>query len=441
MATTYGTLSISQLNVYNSVDPNIPGELTFDNIDNNLVMSTGLNLNGNLSINGDDTRYIEFGDGSKQYVAYTGQSGGGDVFLAGNNTFTGKNTFESTFNVNNALTNIGQLDDISNTAIGNGAFNNYSSTGSNNTAFGNNALRQLTTGTNNVAIGLNANYFVESGSNNIAIGPNTGVYGTDPATLSNTISIGNGITSVETGNMIFGFSGFPNSIDQGVDYWAKFTPNRTNDGITLEGIYNGSRNFTIAAPGSDIYLDAANINLNGDLKINNHNLIFSNTSITENGTISYSNAGGGGTNLTNFVFNLPTIGPGVSSEGGLLVNNYFTGNINFQDYNFNDSYISWTIASNTRCLLNLSIYNIANGKSYSFTASLYYIQSGSTNYNNIANSGQESMDTVPISLATNDNNSNIPPGQFRLASALGSYTYNIQLYFIGAYFTVDPSWS
>jgi len=97
--------------------------------------------------------------------------GGGDVFLAGNNTFTGTNDFQSTFTVDNALTNIGQLGN-NNTAIGDSALITLN-TGNNNTAFGNVALTSLTTGANNTAIGNIALTSLTTGVNNTAIGHNT----------------------------------------------------------------------------------------------------------------------------------------------------------------------------------------------------------------------------------------------------------------------------
>ena len=52
--------------------------------------------------------------------------GGGDVFLAGNNIFTGTNDFQSTFTIDNLQSNIGQLSS-NNTGLGGGVFSNLTS--------------------------------------------------------------------------------------------------------------------------------------------------------------------------------------------------------------------------------------------------------------------------------------------------------------------------
>jgi hypothetical protein len=217
-------------------------------------------------------------------------TGGGDVFLAGNNTFTGTNDFTSTFTIDNTQTNIGQLPTGNNTAIGLATLGDIT-TGDNNSAFGYTSLQALTTGSyntglgyaclsnsltddnntavgywsgqqlngggNNTYLGYESGYNQTTGNGNVAIGYQSGVDVSAP-TLSNTIAIGNGITSVATGDMIFGFSQYspPN------DYWAKFTPNTSFQGITLQGTYNGSSNFTIDAPNSSVALNSTNIDLN-----------------------------------------------------------------------------------------------------------------------------------------------------------------------------------
>jgi len=235
---------------------NFTGTNTFDV--NVVTCNAGLDVNGNIIMDVSGT-YIQFPDGSTQ----TSAASGGDVSLTQPNTFTGTNEFQSTFTVNNALTNIGQVG-TNNTVIGKFALTSLEG-GADNTAFGISALTNLTSGSNNVGIGENSNFNVVTGDNNIAIGSNTGVGGDTPDTLSNTIAIGKNITSQYGGDMIFGFKDY----NVNGDYWAKFTPNSTNNGITLEGIYNGSRNFTITAPTSSIYLDAPNINLNGTIQSNN----------------------------------------------------------------------------------------------------------------------------------------------------------------------------
>jgi len=229
-------------------------------------------------------------------------TGGGDVFLAGNNTFTGANTFNSTFSVDNTQTNIGQLPTGNNTAIGLATLGDIIIGGDNNSAFGYTALQALTSGSfntglgyaslansltddnntavgywsgqqlnggsNNTYLGYESGYNQTTGSGNVAIGYQTGVNAT-ATTLSNTIAIGKGITSVATGDMIFGFSQFspPN------DYWAKFTPNNTFGGITLQGTNLGSSNFTIDATGSSVALNSTNIYLNATNTANITNIL------------------------------------------------------------------------------------------------------------------------------------------------------------------------
>jgi hypothetical protein len=200
-------------------------------------------------------------------------------------------TFQGAISVDNTQSNIGQLPLGNNTAIGlatlgditigndNSAFGYTSlqalTTGSNNTSLGyaslSNSLtddnntavgywsgQQLNGGSNNTYLGYESGYNQLTGSGNVAVGFQTGVDST-AQTLSNTIAIGNGITSVATGDMIFGFTNYTGSNP----YYAKFTPNTSFQGITLEGIYNGSQNFTINAPASSINLEGTFINLNG----------------------------------------------------------------------------------------------------------------------------------------------------------------------------------
>jgi hypothetical protein len=230
-------------------------------------------------------------------------TGGGDVFLAGNNTFTGTNDFTSTFTVDNTQTNIGQLPTGNNTAIGLASLGDLT-TGDDNSAFGYTALQAITTGSNNTGLGyaslsnsltdnnntavgywsgFNLNgggnntylgyesgYNQTTGSGNVAVGYQVGV-DTTTTTLSNTISIGKGVTSVATGDMILGFTNFnpPN------DYWVKFTPNNSFGGVTLQGTNNGSSNFTINATGSSVALTATNIDLNASNTVSISNILTS----------------------------------------------------------------------------------------------------------------------------------------------------------------------
>ena len=107
--TSYGTLSLSQLNVYDNDNTTISGNITYNNDNDIIVMNKGLDLYGNLTIKGaDGVNGIIFPNGSKQLVAYTGI--GDEVTTGGDNTFIGTNEFTSNFKVDNSLTNIGQLD-------------------------------------------------------------------------------------------------------------------------------------------------------------------------------------------------------------------------------------------------------------------------------------------------------------------------------------------
>jgi len=181
-------------------------------------------------------------------------------------------------------------------------------TGADNTCCGWGSLSTLTTDSNNVAIGFKAGYNLNgTGSNsssntfvgyqaglnqttgnyNVAVGYSSGVDSSTP-NLSNTIAIGNEITSVATGDMIFGFNQFFNSYD----YWAKFTPNTTSGtGITLQGTYNNSSNITISSP---------SVNITNILTTPNNSTINANNLTNGQGTFyvssqlpyfSYNNAG------------------------------------------------------------------------------------------------------------------------------------------------------
>jgi hypothetical protein len=170
------------------------------------------------------------------------------------------------------------------------------------------------------------------------------------------------------------------------------------------------------------------------------NLIFSNSNISQNGTISYANnnAGGGGYGLTNFVFDLPTtVSNEVSSEGGLLVNKYFTGNIDFNNFYFNTRTISWVIAPGTRCLFSLSL--TVQYVYYSGLYSLYFNgneNTGTSNFTPITYSGNNGG-TIEDYYCTFSNGDK---GQFNLTGNSSVLFTNIQLYFIGAKFTTAPFW-
>jgi hypothetical protein len=241
--------------------------------------------------------------------------GGGNVSNNQSNTFQNgfTQTFDGVISIDNTQSNIGQLAlGLNNTAIGFDALLSLT-TGEDNTAYGNQALQDLTTGDNNTALGNNCLSSIISGTSNTAVGyaclststidiNNTALgfwsglnldgNGTDSnyntfigyeaginqltgsynvalgyqtgasssfQNLSNTIAIGNGVTSVATGDMILGFTNFtpPN------DYWVKFTPNTTFGGVQLQGLYNANQNFTIETNGGSVALDGTFVDLNG----------------------------------------------------------------------------------------------------------------------------------------------------------------------------------
>jgi hypothetical protein len=266
-------------------------------------------------------------------------AGGGDVFLAGNNTFTGTNDFTSTFTVDNTQTNIGQLTTSTyNTAIGDNALISLT-TGNSNTAFGFYSLPSLTTGNdntglgwyslgsmvlggsntalgyaslslstadnNNTAVGFWSGKNLDGGSNNTFIGYDAGINqltgnnnlaigyesGLDLSqqNLSNTIAIGNQATAVATGDMILGFGGNYNST--GFPYYAKITPNTTDQGVQIQGVYNNSQNFTIDATGQSVYLKGTNIGLNASNTVSISNILQSPNNPTINTTTLASSQG------------------------------------------------------------------------------------------------------------------------------------------------------
>jgi hypothetical protein len=205
--------------------------------------------------------------------------GGGNVSNNQSNTFLlgTTQTFAGTISIDNAQSNIGQLPN-NNTALGNATLGNIVG-GTSNTAFGYASLSSSISDINNTAVGLwsgkqllgdgtdsNNNTFVGyesgynqiTGSGNVAVGYQTGV-GVSFSTLDNTIAIGNGVSSVATGDMILGFTNFTPPYD----YWVKFTPNNTFGGVQLQGSYNNSGNFTISAINQSVVLEGTFIDLNG----------------------------------------------------------------------------------------------------------------------------------------------------------------------------------
>ena len=250
-----------------------------------------------------------------------GTSVGGNVSNNQNNTFL--NTFTQTFQgaivVDNTQSNIGQLPTGNNTAIGLASLGDLTS-GNDNSAFGYTALQAITTGSNNTGLGyaslsssltddnntavgywsgFNLNgggnntylgyesgYNQTTGSGNVAIGFQTGVDAT-ATTLSNTIAIGKGVTSVATGDMILGFGGNYNST--GFPYYAKITPNTTNNGVQIQGSYNNSGNFTINAVGQSAIIKGTFIDLTATSAVNVSNLV----ATPNNPVINTTNLGNG----------------------------------------------------------------------------------------------------------------------------------------------------
>jgi hypothetical protein len=179
-------------------------------------------------------------------ILTTGSNNTGVGSVAGVNLTTGlNNTFVGT------ATLLGLTTGNQNTAIGYGTLSSIT-IDSNNTGLGHetgyNLVGNGSNSSNNTFLGFRAGFNQLTGNNNVSIGYNSGVDITTQ-NLSNTIAIGKEITSVATGDMIFGFNQYFNNYD----YWAKFTPNTTSGtGITLQGTYNNSSNITISSPSINI---------------------------------------------------------------------------------------------------------------------------------------------------------------------------------------------
>jgi hypothetical protein len=358
----YGTLSLSELIVYNNNNTTTQGTILYDNVNENIIMNKGLDLVGDLKII-TIGKGIRFGDNTIQITAT-------DVTKIGDNTFTGGNTFDINKVTCNAGLKVSENVDIS----------------------GN--------------IDLSGNLIMNV----------LGTYIQFPDGSQQTSAASGGDVTTDGDNTFTGENTFDiNTLT-------------CNAGLKVSGnisILNGVISRNISVDGDNNFVMDTGLVVDGNININSNN---------NTGTISYFNDGG--TSLKNFVFNLPTTTPNLSSEGGLLVNNYFTGSINFTDFNL--SSISWKLKINTSGLINIVIKNKTSKISYSAFYNMFYIEISeteiSTILSNISNSGN-TIDDCDCSFDVSNTN-----GEFTLQNTLPTSTYDIQLYFTGVYFEVEPNW-
>ena len=101
--------------------------------------------------------------------------------------------YDGDIEVNGVTVGTGNTDNKTNTALGQDALSNTTSTGNYNSAVGDKALSSVTTGGNNTAIGWSAGSTLVDGSNNIIIGR-----GAEPSSpdVSNEVTIGNDSVTV-----------------------------------------------------------------------------------------------------------------------------------------------------------------------------------------------------------------------------------------------------
>jgi hypothetical protein len=192
-----------------------------------------------------------------------------------------------------------------------------------------------------------------------------------------------------------------------------------NTGLDIYGDLNITKNNST---GNFTY-DGSHFVMNKELDVTRQISISDNNNNT--GTISYANNSG---NLTNFVFNLPTTSSNVSSQGGLLVNNYFTGSLIFTMFNLIK--ISWQIEDNTSGLLNISIKNRQSLNSYSGFYNMYHL-GFTTDLTPINYTGFSTLSDCGCALYFDDNTN-----QIILKSNDYSANFDIQLYFIGVNFSI-----
>jgi len=246
---TGGNVSNNQSNTFqNGFTQTFQGEIIVDNTQSNIgqYSSTNTGLGLNVFTNSPTGIHnVAIGTNVLSNLT-TGNDNTGIGWEAGLNMTTG---------INNTFVGIQSLLSVTsgfqNTAFGLSTLSSIT-TDSNNTGIGYEAGYNLigngSNSSNNTFLGYRAGFNQITGNNNVSIGYNSGVDTTTP-NLNNTIAIGNQITSVATGDIIFGFKQFFNS----ADYWVKITPNTTSGlGIQLQGTYNSSSNITISSPSVNV---------------------------------------------------------------------------------------------------------------------------------------------------------------------------------------------
>jgi len=297
----------------------------------------------------------------------------GNVLTTTDNTFiNGSNqTFNGEITVDNTQSNIGQYP-YDNTGIGFEIFNNLT-TGEGNTAVGISCLTTSTIDNGNTAVGYFAgqnlngngsdsdhNTFVGflaggqqiTGSNNLALGYSCGV---GISNLSNTIAIGNQVSTAITGDMILGFGGDYNNT--GASYYAKITPNTTtNQGIILQGEYNGNDNFAIESSLIQIQ-NISSSGLAGELQIQSGSNGGGSLQVQDSGTNPPTNTGYGNFASVN---GLPFYySPSTSTWSQLTTGaSFFTITTDPGVYN------SGTIPPETSWTINTGIPNYGNSFNY-----------------------------------------------------------------------------
>lgn len=127
------------------------------------------------------------------------------AITAGNNcTAVGHSALAAATGGNNTAVGYQAADAITSAtnivAIGTSALGNPTTGGGSSTAVGYQALLNVTIGNNNTAVGAQAGLSITSGANNVCIGALANV----SATVSNSISIGNGSTCSASSSMAFG---------------------------------------------------------------------------------------------------------------------------------------------------------------------------------------------------------------------------------------------
>jgi len=192
-STIYGVLRNSdntvaspaiQANAIFDRDVDIAGKITTDRINSR----TGrIDLSGNIIDISGNSIYLGH-TGSSLYikdVLYTGA--GGDVTQAGNNTFTGLNTFTQDISVNSLTVGRGGGNISTNTTLGVEAFKN-NTIGVECVSVGAYANNANTEGNYNIAVGFNALKINQLGTANLAIGRNT-LQAFAPLTAVQTVNI------------------------------------------------------------------------------------------------------------------------------------------------------------------------------------------------------------------------------------------------------------